>query len=131
MVQHADEILLAGYFGLKPPSAVGVHGTPLLSQDSFLLQLTDGYGDSTNYCASAIVGGSSYGDSAVLGTNFLRAWYTVYSAANGNAQVGGAQKKKKNPTSIQVHFRKGAPCLCVPVQLMRMLGVLCLHLLHI
>ena len=51
------------------------------------VQLTDPYGNSVGVCASAIGGGSSYGKAVILGTNFLRAYYTVYSLMDGNAKV--------------------------------------------
>ena len=51
------------------------------------MQLTDTYGNSVGVCASAIGGGSSYGKAVILGTNFLRAYYTVYSLVDGNAKV--------------------------------------------
>ena len=52
-----------------------------------VLQLTDTNGNDINICASAITGGSSYGSAVVLGSNFLRAWYTVYSLTGGTPQV--------------------------------------------
>ena len=51
------------------------------------VQLTDTYGNPVGVCASAIGGGSSYGRAVILGTNFLRAYYTVYSLVDGNAKV--------------------------------------------
>jgi len=53
------------------------------------LQLTNVRGNSLGVCTSAITGGSSYGKAVVLGTNFLRAYYTVYSTegGEGNATV--------------------------------------------
>lgn len=58
--------------------------------------LTDSNGVSLGICTSAIVGGggsSSSGSLAVLGTNFLRAWYTIYSfdQSSSQAQVGLAK----------------------------------------
>ena len=51
------------------------------------MQLTDTNGNELNICASAITGGSSYGSAVVLGSNFLRAWYTVYSVTTGTPQA--------------------------------------------
>ena len=53
----------------------------------WLLQLLDTNGRATGLCASTITAGSSYGSAIVLGTNFLRAWYTVFTLANGSPQV--------------------------------------------
>ena len=57
------------------------------------MQLTDLSGNSLGVCSSAIIGGGSTDENgnpvAVLGTNFLRAFYSVYevNSATGTAQV--------------------------------------------
>ena len=56
-------------------------------------QLTDLSGNSLGVCSSAIIGGGSTDENgnpvAVLGTNFLRAFYSVFevNSAAGTAQV--------------------------------------------
>ena len=60
--------------------------------DTLVSQLTDTNGNELNICASAITGGSSYGSAVVLGSNFLRAWYTVYSLTSGTPQVRSLTK---------------------------------------
>ncbi len=53
------------------------------------LQLTDLNGSPLDACTSAIVGGGTQ-SMIVLGTNFLRAWYAVFSydTSTGAAQIG-------------------------------------------
>ena len=58
-----------------------------------MVQLTDLSGNSLGVCSSAIIGGGSTDENgnpvAVLGTNFLRAFYSVFkvNSAAGTAQV--------------------------------------------
>jgi hypothetical protein len=56
------------------------------------VQVQDNSGDGTNQCISAIIPGGDT-DSVILGDNFMRSWYTVYTydLQSRTAYVGYAQ----------------------------------------